>query len=160
MNGTGTLPEETRRYVSAITGDSVEQWVHAPDRKIAVSNHSCPDLMVAAKGSPEPFVDALRDRILTGSRQPWSVIMAAGFSRTRILQKYADLRTAHPSTFAEHDAYLAQVRIYTRGRMPFYQVRIGLPDRKQASEVCSRIEREHGACMLLRNPSIGGRANY
>ena len=82
INGIASLPRETRAYVQAITGAAVEQWASGQandDLKLKPSS-SCGELMALARNSPHPFIEALEQRILTGSKQPWSVIMAAGFS--------------------------------------------------------------------------------
>jgi hypothetical protein len=154
MAGTGPMPSETRAYVQAITGAPVEHWASGgrdPDPKKS-SGPACGEMMAMLKRAPNPFVEALEQRIATGSRQPWSVILTAGFSRTRILGSYAELERRHAQTLVGRDAYITQTRLYSRGPIPFYQVRVGVPDRNSAYDVCNRIRRAGGACVILRNP--------
>jgi hypothetical protein len=154
MTGTGPMPSETRAYVQAITGASVEQWSTSggdADKK-QQSGPVCGELMALLKRAPNPFVEALEQRIATGSAQPWSIILTAGFSRTRILGNYAELERRHMATLAGYDAYITQLHLYSRGPIPFFQVRVGVPDRNTAYDVCNRIRRAHGACVILRNP--------
>ena len=153
MAGTGPMPSETRAYVQAITGASVEQWSTSggdADKKQR-SGPACGELMALLKRAPNPFVAALEQRIATGSAQPWSVILTAGFSRTRILSNYAELERRHTAALAGYDAYITQLHLYSRGPIPFFQVRVGVPDRSTAYDVCNRIRRAHGACVILRN---------
>jgi hypothetical protein len=152
--GTGPMPAETRNYVLAITGTPVDQWANAgrdADRK-QESGPACGTLMALLKKAPNPFVEALEQRIVTGSNQPWSVILTAGFSRRRILGNYAEVERKHATALSGFDAYITQVHLYSRGPVPFYQIRIGVPNRPAAYDVCNHIRREHGACVIMRNP--------
>jgi hypothetical protein len=154
MSGIGPMPAETRNYVQAITGAPVDQWAKAGpdgDQKLK-PGPACGELMALLKEAPNSFVDALEQRIVTGSAQPWSVILTAGFSRTRILGKYAQVERTHATALSGYDAYITQIHLYSRGPIPFYQVRIGVPDRNVAYTVCNRIRRENGACVILRKP--------
>lgn len=153
MQGIGAMPAKTRAYVQAITGVAIEQWATsgAAD-KSAPGGPACGELMALLKHAPNPFVAALEQHIVAGSAQPWSVILTAGFSRTRILGSYAELERRHTEALAGRDAYITQTRLYSRGPIPFYQVRVGVPDRNAAYDVCNRIRRAHGACVIMRNP--------
>jgi len=154
MSGNGPMPAETRNYVQAITGMSVEQWAKVgsdSDQKLN-AGPACGQLMALLKKTPNPFVEALEQRIVTGSTQPWSVILSAGFSRTRILGNYAKVERTHGAALHGYDAFITQIHLRSRGPMPFYQVRIGAPDRSAASTICNRIRQEHGACVIMRNP--------
>jgi hypothetical protein len=158
LAGTGPMPSETRNYVFAITGSTVEQWSKggdAADRK-QQGGSDCGILMATLKRAPNPFVEALEQRIVTGSGQPWSVILTAGFSRQRILGTYAELERRHAEVLTGHDAFITQTRLYSRGPVPFYQIRIGTADRSSAYDVCNRIRKNRGACVILRNPQNRG----
>ena len=60
------MPSETRNYVSAITGASVEQWAKAgkggkqPER---MPTSSCRELMALLKRAPNPFIAELEQRV-------------------------------------------------------------------------------------------------
>jgi hypothetical protein len=158
LAGTGPMPSETRNYVHAITGSTVEQWSKGgdvADRK-QQGGSDCGVLMATLKRAPNVFVAALEQRIETGSGQPWSVILTAGFSRTRILGTYAELERRHAEVLTGHDAFITQTRLYSRGPVPFYQVRIGASDRTAAYDICNRIRKNRGACVILRNPQQRG----
>lgn len=154
ISGLGPMPAETRNYVLAITGTPVDEWAKVgPDRDLKLdSGLACAQLMALLKKTPNPFVEALEQRIVMGSTQPWTVILTAGFSRTRILGNYAKVERTHGPALHGYDAFITQINLHSRGTVPFYQVRIGVPDRTVASTVCNRIRQEHGACVIMRNP--------
>jgi hypothetical protein len=85
LAGTGYMPQETRNYVSAITGSTVEEWATAgrsgkmPDRAPA---SSCRELMALLKRAPNPFVAGLEQHITLAAAKLWGVQLAAGFNRT------------------------------------------------------------------------------
>ena len=62
LAGTGPMPQETRSYVLAITGSTVEDWARAgkggkqPER---IPASSCRQLMALLKQAPNPFVAGL-----------------------------------------------------------------------------------------------------
>ena len=66
LAGSGAMPQETRNYVSAITGTSVDDWATAgkngktPDRAPA---SSCRELMALLRRAPNPFVTQLEQHV-------------------------------------------------------------------------------------------------
>src|SRR5262249_28909297 len=153
---------KTRHYVYAITGATVDQWSRGGDKsgdatdKKQQGGANCGTLIAMLKRAPNPFVEALEIRVAKGAMQPWGVILTAGFSRNQILGEYASLERQHSNVLAGLDPSIVVTRLLTRGPRPFYQVRIGAPDRAAAYDLCNRIRREHGACVILRNPQVRG----
>jgi hypothetical protein len=84
--------------------------------------------------------------------QPWGVVLSSGFSRSRILSDYASLERRHAAILEGRDPNIVQSRLLSRGRQPFYQVRVGAETRAAATGLCNSIRRAGGACMILRNP--------
>ena len=76
LNGTGGMPQETRDYVIAITGRTVDDWAtmtdHWPTRDIG-----CGEMMALLKEEPTPYIAALEQRIVSGNARPWGVQLAA-----------------------------------------------------------------------------------
>src|SRR5712672_991846 len=66
LAGTGAMPQETRNYVFAITGTTVDDWASAakngkmPERAPA---SSCRELMALLKRAPNPFVTQLEQHV-------------------------------------------------------------------------------------------------
>lgn len=149
LAGSGPLPSETRAYVRAITGASAEQWAKGADApREPKSNANCATLMALLKSSPSDFVTALEHKIVMGTMQPWGVILGSNNSRGRILTKYAELQQRHATVLAGRDPIVIERR---RGPLPRYQVRIGAETRAAANELCQRIHKSGGNCVVLRN---------
>jgi len=149
LAGSGGMPAETRSYVAAITGISVEQWAKASDDRKPHSGPACGELMALLKRTPNPFYAALEQRVIEGAMQPWGAILGADRSRDRMLAKYAALQHRHAEVLAGRDPILFERR---RSSLPRYQVRIGADTRAEANELCNRMHKSGGDCVVLRNP--------
>src|SRR2546421_4076134 len=92
LAGTGPMPQETRNYVSAITGSTVEDWAKAgrtgkmPERP---ATSSCRELMALLRRAPNSFVAGLEQHITLSAAKLWGVQLAAGFSRDKALAMYS-----------------------------------------------------------------------
>lgn len=159
LAGTGYMPLETRNYVSAITGSTVEEWAHAgrngkmPERAPA---SSCRELMALLKRAPNPFVAGLEQRITLSAAKLWGVQLAAGFNRDKALAMYARAMKRLSGVIGDQDPSLLSSVMRTRGTRAFYQVRIGADTRPAADDLCNRIRRAGGACFVLRNMGVRG----
>jgi hypothetical protein len=159
LAGTGGMPQETRNYVSAITGASVDEWASAGrggkmlDR---APNSSCRQLMALLRRAPNFFVTELEAHIELAAAKLWGVQLAAGFDRNKALAMYARAMTRLRGVIGDQDPSLLSSLMRTRGTRPFYQVRIGADTRPAADDLCNRIRRAGGACFVLRNMSVRG----
>jgi hypothetical protein len=150
MAGTGPMPAETRNYVSAITGVSVDQWAKAApdaDRKIE-PGPSCGELVALLKRAPNTFVAALEQRVVVGAMRPWGVILGADMNRGKIMYRYALLQQRHSAALANRDPILIE---RPPGPLPRYSVRVGADTRMEANELCNQIHKSGGDCAVLRN---------
>ncbi|MDB5656907.1 MAG: Lytic transglycosylase, catalytic [Tardiphaga sp.] len=154
LDGRGAMPFETRNYVSAITGASVEDWQAAgrngkmPERS---RTSSCRELMALLQRAPNPFVAQLEARVKLGEARPWGVQLAAGFNRDRALASYARAMVRLRPVIGDHDPNLLGSIQRSRGTRTFYQVRIGEDTRVAADSLCGQIRRAGQACLVLRN---------
>ncbi len=155
LAGTGYMPQETRNYVSAITGSSVDDWAAAarnngkmPQRAPA---QSCRELMALLKRAPNPFVAELEQHITLSAAKVWGVQLAAGFNRDKALAMYARAMKRLSNVIGDQDPSLLSSRLRTRGSATFYQVRIGADTRPEADGLCNRIRKAGGACFVLKN---------
>jgi hypothetical protein len=159
LAGTGPMPQETRNYVLAITGTSVEDWAAAgknsrpPDR---APTSSCRELMALLKRAPNPFVAELEQHVKLGAAREWGVQLAAGFDRNRALAMYARAMKRLSAVIGDQDPSLLGTTWRSRGVRTFYQVRIGTDTRVAADDLCNRIRRAGGACFVLRNMNARG----
>jgi soluble lytic murein transglycosylase-like protein len=154
LAGTGPMPEQTRNYVYAITGTSVDDWAATgknakPAEPPPAS--SCRELVALLKRAPNPFVTQLELRVKLGAEQPWGVQLAAGFNRDRALSSYARAMARLNTVIGDRDPNLLSSVFRSRGTRPFYQVRIGTETRASADELCGKIRRAGQACLVLRN---------
>jgi hypothetical protein len=154
LAGTGYMPQQTRAYVVAITGTSVDDWATAgrngkmPER---VPTASCRDLMALLTRAPNPFVAGLEQHITLSAAKLWGVQLAAGFSRDKALAMYARAIKRLSAVIGDQDPSLLSSRLRTRGSATFYQVRIGTDTRPEADGLCTRIRKAGGACFVLKN---------
>ena len=158
LAGTGSLPLETRNYVYAVTGTSVDDWMAAGKAdtvKPRASPASCRELMALLNRAPNPFVAGLEQRVKIGADSPWGVQLAAGFSRDKALAMYARAMKRLNSVIGNRDPSLLGSILRSRGTRTFYQVRIGADTREAANDLCGRIRGAGAACIVLRNR--GGR---
>ena len=159
LDGSGYMPQETRNYVSAITGATVDEWARPgtkdklPDR---APSSSCRELMALLRRAPHPCVTELEQHVKLGADKLWGVQLAAGFNRDRALAMYSRAMKRLSAVIGDQDPSLSGRIWRSRGTRTFYQVRIGADTRPAADELCTRIRRAGGACLVLRNMNVRG----
>ncbi len=159
LAGSGYMPQETRNYVHAITGSSIEEWTAAgrngkmPDR---APTSNCRELMALLTRAPNPFVTQLEQHVKLGAERLWGVQLAAGFSRDQALAMYSRAMKRLSAVIGNQDPSLLGSTLRSRGTRTFYQVRIGADTRPAADDLCNRIRRAGGACFVLRNMKFRG----
>jgi hypothetical protein len=159
LDGSGPMPQETRNYVLAITGMSVEEWAapQAPNAKAEDRRGSgCGELMALLKRAPNPFVEQLQERVKLAALAPWGVQLSAGFSRDKALAAYARVMRRFNTILGDRDPSILSSLLRSRGTRAFYQVRVGADTRALADTLCGRIQRAGGACLVLRNGRARG----
>jgi hypothetical protein len=160
LDGAGYMPGETRNYVSAITGMTVDDW--AAERKKTPEQREkskpeetrapgCMTLMAMLKRSPNRFLDELTKRVVHSIGQPWGVQLGAGFSRDKAMAMYARAFRRYEGVLKDRDPGIQATHLRTRGGAVFYQVRIGTDTRQAANELCNSLRKVGGACLVLRN---------
>jgi transglycosylase-like protein with SLT domain/sporulation related protein len=154
LAASGAMPQETRHYVAAITGKTVEQWAAAGQNgKMSdyTAHTTCQQLMALLKRAPNYFVSELEQRVQTGAAQPWGVQLAGGFDRNIAMASYSRAMARLHGVIGDQTPTLLSQQNRSRGMRPFYQVRIGADTRQAADDLCGRIRRAGGACFVLRN---------
>jgi hypothetical protein len=150
MAGRASMPAQTRAYVEAVTGNSIDEWAAARDAEAkAESGESCETLMATLKQPPTTFLAALQQHVVTGAIQPWGAILGAHRSRPEILDRYAALQRRFAEVLVGRDPILLE---RGRGSLPRYQVRVGAESRTAANDICKKIHLAGGDCVVLRNP--------
>jgi Transglycosylase SLT domain/SPOR domain len=159
LAGAGPMPHETRNYVAAITGTTVDEWAKA-GRNGKMSDRAthtgCHELMALLKRAPNYFVTELEQRVKLGAERPWGVQLAAGFNRDQALAMYSRAMARLRGVIGDQDPTLLGSINRSRGTHMFYQVRIGADTRPEANDLCNRIRQAGGACLVLRNFAARG----
>jgi hypothetical protein len=168
LAGSGAMPQETRNYVAAITGSTVDDWAAAakggktgkdgksPGETSVATRLGCRELMALLRRAPNPFVTELEAHVKLGVDRPWGVQLAAGFNRDKALAMYARAIQRLSAVIGDQDPSLLSSVMRNRGTRLFYQVRIGADTRVAADDLCNRIRRAGGACFVLRNMYLRG----
>ena len=145
LSGRTTLPSETRAYVQIITGEVAERWTEC--RSEPESKQSCPDVYAGAT-VPPARINVVRE---AGAHGPWGLQLAGDWSEARALSEFQKLQTRFPSVLGDRKAVVLRSQIAGRGSAPWYRVRVAEATRERANELCARLERVGGRCIVLRN---------
>lgn len=151
LDGTRSMPDETRAYVAAVTGRAVDDWKQAGPVEMVAPKEDCGTLVASLKKGPSRFFYELEQRVASAIGKPWGVELAAGFSRARVLAIYARLMNRLSRVIGSHDPVIAAHVLRSRGTRPLYQARIGTETRLAANDLCGTIRRAGAACVVLRN---------
>jgi hypothetical protein len=150
LAGIGPMPAETRNYVFAITGRSVDDWAKETSRDISKTSMDCGAMVALLKEQPNRYVAALEQRVRAAGGHPWGVELAAGFSRDNALSLYSRTLARLTDADANRDPIITSNIMRSRGTRPFYKVSIGTDSRPDANALCARIRVAGGACIVLR----------
>jgi Transglycosylase SLT domain/SPOR domain len=159
LAGAGPMPQETRNYVVAITGSTVDDWAKAGSNGKVIDrapNSSCRELMALLRRAPNSFVTELEQHVNLAAAKLWGVQLAAGFDRNKALAMYARAMKRLSAVIGDQDPSLQSSVMRSRGSRAFYQVRIGADTRPAADDLCNRIRRAGGACFVLKNMYVRG----
>jgi hypothetical protein len=151
LDGTRSMPDETRAYVAAITGRAIDDWKQAGAVDMVAAKEDCGTLVAGLEKGPSRFFYELEQRVVSAIGKPWGVELAAGFSRGRVLGVYARLMQRLSRLIGSHDPIIAAHVLRSRGTRPLYQARIGAETRLAANDLCGTIRRAGAACVVLRN---------
>jgi len=151
LAGTGGMPAQTRDYVAAITGRTVDDWRAAKSDAAPQAPALCSEIVARLGRTPNAFVASLEQHVSSGIARAWGVELAAGFSRAGVLKTYAALETKYRAHLAGADAIVLRAPFRSRGTREFYQVRIGADTRSEAVHMCQKLHAAGAACLVLRN---------
>jgi hypothetical protein len=168
LSGARGLPAETRKYVLAVTGRTVEDWSsdarrQNPDQAprpaaepALAAAAGCHGLVALLEQAPNRFVEELQQRINLVAASPWGVELSAGFSHDRVLSAYAGLLKRFGEILSGRDPSILSGVFRSRGIRAFYRVSTGAPTREAANDLCTQIRRAGGACLVIRNRGPAG----
>jgi hypothetical protein len=89
--------------------------------------------------------------VVSGWFAPWGVQIAASFSRGSAMRAYARVQHDFYSVIGPKSPFVLGSVVRSRGFRPFYRVRIGAQNRREADKICASLEAAGGACVVLRS---------
>jgi len=150
VNVGGYLPGETRYYVEIITGLPVEAWQQDPPPE--------PDYRLS---KTEPFLDACIRMAETEAApsldrppsewRPWGVLLAQNFSQPTAIRSFERAKAAHPKILGNEKLMLLLARNPNFGPRLRHYAMIGRDTRKDAEDLCSRLQKDGGSCIVRKN---------
>ncbi|TXN48588.1 lytic transglycosylase domain-containing protein [Methylobacterium sp. WL7] len=170
LSGEGGLPAETRAYVAAITGMPAEDWRGGTAGTITYPEGGAPEAKAketkeTKETKPEAPVTCLQvtaslripsrgDRFALGPNEgpaaPWGIQLAGNFSKALALQSFNRARSAYAGVIGEARPMIIGTRLRNRGTRAFYRIRLPAQSRQAADDLCGRIRKVGGACIVLR----------
>jgi hypothetical protein len=159
LAGKDELRAETRSYVIAITGLSAEQWA-ARAREPAESKDQAPSVGQSCLQQVASLRRGIGGRELFGGSgggaiegplAPWGVQIAGNFSKSVALASFARARAAYSGILGEGQPMIIGTRMRSRGMAAFYRVRMPAQTRAAANQLCDRLRRVGGSCVVLRS---------
>jgi len=158
LAGTGSLPGETRNYVSAITGRSADDWAaqargNPPEQAEEARPTKCLIVVAAFRRGTgrRPVAEPYEGPIAESPLAPWGVQVAGNFSKAMALSTYARARQRFAAILGEATPMVIGTRLRSRGTHAFYRVRIPAGTREAAAEICGRLHKAGGACVVLKS---------
>jgi hypothetical protein len=156
LAGKGALPGETRNYVSIITGRTADDWAAEargePAEEEAPPPTKCLVLVAGfRRGTDRRVVAAYEGPIAESPLAPWGVQIAGNFSKALALATYQRARARFAAILSETTPMVIGTRLRSRGTRAFYRVRIPAATREAASEICGRLHKAGGACVVLKS---------
>ena len=158
LAGRGGLPGETREYVSIITGRAADDWASdARGERPDVTPERPPTrclVLVAGfrRGGERRVIEAYSGPIEESPLSPWGVQVAGNFSKAIALASLcARAARATPSLLSDVAPMVIGTRMRSRGTRAFYRVRIPAATREAATDICGKLRRQGGACVVLKS---------
>jgi hypothetical protein len=123
----GSLPGETRSYVSLITGRTADDWASAARAEAAADNPPTRCLILVAafrRGTDRRMIQAYagpieESPIAMSPIAPWGVQVAGNFSKDRALATYALARERHAAILSDVAPMVIGTRMRSRGTRAF-----------------------------------------
>ncbi len=147
--GQEDLPAETQDYVSIITRHAAEEWRGKDADKLTdeavFPDASCVQI-VAKFRRAEPTLFAH-----SSFWAPWGVQISGSFNKAAALRQYQRAEAQYAAILGGVQPMVLGGRLRSRGFRPFYRVRAPAQTRQQAEQMCVKLEKVGGACVVLRS---------
>ncbi len=151
LSGKGGIPDETRAYVTFITGHPVEEW------KSANVDFTIPAIGAGTEFSKNCVELALQKtslsetRVASAPHAPWGAVLAVNFSETRALEQFRRLKLRFPHELANRDPLIVYKRNLSRGRRSMAWVMLGERSAEAAQATCGLLNAVAAPCLVRKN---------
>jgi hypothetical protein len=158
LAGRGHLPGETRAYVQAVTGHSVEDWAASKTSGLAdlsASSKPCSEIagLISAEQAHVPVhqpasmsnAPVLEQTIAA----PWGLQLIGDSSEERALSAYRALQQRFPKILGDRNPLV--LRMPAKGPASWYRVRVAETTLQRANELCARLQGAGASCLVQRN---------
>lgn len=149
---TSRLPGETRRFVRLITGLTADQWAQpeVPEHNFVLHEElpfrqACRQFARLAR--PGGRENAAQDP----PTMPWGALIASHFTRNGAEAALKRLAASHRVIAGHQPVEFVSRRNAARGGKRMVSVMLGAQDRETARTLCRRLNRDGGACIVVRN---------
>jgi len=143
LDGSASLPTETRAYVLAVTGRSAEDWTADRTADSTAAPETCLAVTADLRASEGGAAD-------TVPLAPWGVQLSGNFSKQVALASFDRARARYPSLLGEVRPMILGSVLRSRGTRRFYRVFVPAETRAEADHICGAIVADGGACVALR----------
>ncbi len=148
--GQTELPFQTESYVEIVTGHTAEEWKGPNADKLTPEsvfpNGSCEETVAAARaGSGATLITA------SPFSAPWGVQISGSFNKEAALRAYQHASLVYASILGDVQPMIIGGVLRSRGYRPYYRVRAPAQTRAEASQLCKRLLKAGGDCVVLRS---------
>jgi len=151
LAGKRGLPDETRDYVSFITGHDADEW------KKPEASFDIPSVGNEADFNKNCVALAMQTQQLAGThlpsapRAPWGALIAVNFSESRAVGQFKRLKLRFPAELANRDPLILRKRNLSRGTRSLVYVMLGEDSQKSAQQRCVELNARGAPCIVRRN---------
>ena len=148
LSSGGFLPLETENYVLDIMGEPADVFSDAKYAGIVQPLHPTLKFGEACRKLPVTMSEVVA--MSTVQIKPWGVQVAGNMRRAIAIRQWQRVKARFPALLAEHEPAVSRVRPAS-GPRRIYAVRIGAESRKEANDICNKLRKVGGACVVLKN---------
>ena len=158
LAGRGHLPGETRAYVRAVTGHSVEDWTASRasgQSDLSAGSKLCSEIagLISAGQvpvpAPLPASMSSAPAVEQTAAAPWGLQLIGDSSEVRALSAYRALQQRFPEILGDRNPLV--LRTPATGPASWYRVRVAETTLQSAKQLCARLQSAGASCLVQRN---------
>jgi hypothetical protein len=146
------LPSETRNYVVIVTGSPADEWASVSPPKNSQTTIPagipCTRLanLILARAPPKPEQQRIAIEV-----PRWGMQLTAGFNESQAWALYHPIEKRYAGFFDGRQPIVVARRNVNFNNLMRYNIRISDNDRAYLEQLCTRLTKAGGACVVLRN---------